>query len=233
MVIGFVVIHERNGRHPPGTLGQRLLAHSQDRDDYLLFVGMPPDNPRTWIKVTQIDSGGVTLSDSQTLDLAAVTAYFVAYPSRALVELRGSNKLRLPGWVTSPVESSEPDRDVLTLEDLEEGRSLVQIRFGPSRSHPESIHHYSTTLKNISDKRVRVLKFGGYKKTGYQYALSNNTNIFFTPADFKDWYHQKGDWIEPGQELTDWNNYGTPPCLWAYYCESENGQKFIAGGIIG
>src|SRR5262249_43445664 len=81
-----------------GPFGHRLLAHSRDRDDYRLFVGMPPANPTAWVKVLLIDESSVTLEDSQVLNLSDVTAYIVAHPSGALVDYRCSNDLPMPAW---------------------------------------------------------------------------------------------------------------------------------------
>jgi hypothetical protein len=166
----FVAVGLRPGGLPAqgtaGTLGQRLLAHSRDRDDYRLFVGVPPANPKAWAEVVQIDDSSVTLHDSQVLGLAAVTAYLVAYPSGALVNYRCPNELPVPAWVRFPEDSGPPDRDLLSADDLKEGQSLVRVEFGKSTSEPGSGHHYSTTLTNVSGKRVQVLRFGGYPKGG-------------------------------------------------------------------
>jgi hypothetical protein len=172
------------------------------------------------------------LRDSQVLDLASVTAYFVAYPSGALVDYRCPNDLPVPEWVRFPENSGPPDRDILTPADLKAGLSLVRVEFGKSTSEPGSRHNYSTTLTNVSGKRVRVLKFAGYTKAGNGFSLNTITSRFFTAEDFKEWYGQKGEWIDPGQSVTDSNNYGSPPVLWAYYCEAEGGKRFLTGGII-
>lgn len=138
----------------------------------------------------------------------------------------------LPDWVRSVEPATVPDRDELTPADLKLGQTLVSVRFGRSTAEPRSRDHYSTTLTNISDQRVRVLKFGGYLKKGRMYVLNTITGRFFTAEDFKEWYGQSGDWIDPGESVTDPNNYGSPPVIWAYYCETEDGRKFLAGGII-
>jgi len=236
-LVGIIVAVVLRSRVPPAertpsTLGQRLLAHSRDRDDYRLLVGVPPANPTAWVEVTRIDESSVTLRDGQVLRLGAVTAYFVAYPSGALVDYQCPNELPLPGWLKFPDQVGPADQDLLTAADLERGQSLVRVEFGASTSEPGSRHHYSTKLTNVSGKRVRVLKFGGYTKAGKGYSLNTITSRFFTAEDFKEWYGQKRDWIEPGQSVTDPNNYGSPPGLWAYYCEAEDGKKFLTGGII-
>lgn len=215
-----------------GKLGQRLLAHSRDRNDYRLYVGMPADNPTAWVEVARIDQSSVTLRDSRVLDLSSVTAYFVAYPSGALVDYRSPNELPVPEWVRFSDDSGPADRDILTAADLKQGQSLVRVVFGKSTSEPGSPDHYSTTLTNVSGKRVRVLKFAGYTKVGNRYSLNTITSRFFTAEDFVDWYGQKGAWIDPGQSVTDPNNYGSPPVLWAYYCVDEEGKNFLTGGVI-
>jgi hypothetical protein len=219
-------------REAPDTLGQRLLAHSRDRGDYRLFVGVPTANPTAWVEVARIEESSVTLRDTRVLDLSEVTAYIVAYPSGTLVDYRCPNDLPVPEWVRFPEKSAVPDRDELMAADLKEGLSVVRVTFGRSRSEPASRHHYSTTLRNLSEKRVRILKFGGYTKVGKVFALNTISQRFFTAEDFKEWYGQRGDWLDPGESVTDPNNYGSPPVLWAYYCETEGGGKFVTGGII-
>jgi hypothetical protein len=56
---------------------------------------------------------------------------------------------------------------------------------------------------------------------------------FYSAAEFREWYGLgSSEWIEPGQAVSDPNNYGSPPVLWAYYCELASGQQFIAGGAL-
>ena len=212
--------------------GSRLLAHSRDREDYRLFVGVPPANPTDWAEVTRIDDSSVTFRNSPALDLSVVSAFFVAYPGGALADWQRTNGLALPDWVTFPNESGPPDHDRLVVADLKQGRSLVRVDFGKSTSKPKSPHHYSTILTNVSGRRVRVLKFAGYTKDKNGFSLNTITSRFFTAEDFKEWYGQAGEWIGPGQSLTDPNNYGSPPCLWAYYCMAEDGEAFLTGGVI-
>jgi hypothetical protein len=233
-IIAAVALRSRptSSHGTPEKLGQRLLAHARNRNDYRLFVGVPPADPAAWAEVARIDDSSVTLRNSEVVYLRDVTAYFVVYPRGSLVEYQCEHDLPVPEWVTFLEDTGPPDSDRLTDADLQEGRLLVRVDFGKSTSEPHSRHHYSTTLTNVSRKRVRVLKFGGYAKAGSGFFLNTVTSRFFTAEDFKEWYGQKGDWIEPGQSVTDPNNYGSPPCLWAYYCEAEDGEKFLSGGTL-
>lgn len=214
------------------TIGDRLRAHTRDRSDYRLFVGIPPALPVDWTEVERIKGDCVSLKDHPAISLSEVTAYFVAYPGGQLADCRCPDHLPVPQWVRFPENANLPDHDILTLANLKAGTFYASVTFGPSTSRPGSPHHYSTTVTNISRKRIRVVKFGGYQPDGDGFRLKTITSKFFTAEDFRDWYDQKVEWLEPGASVTDPNNYGSPPALWAYYCESEDGESFIAGGIV-
>jgi hypothetical protein len=187
-----------------------------------------------WAEVTSVNATRVVLRDGGEVKLSVVTAYLVAYPGGTLVDRRGADHLAPPVWVGGLSPATLPERDELSVADLKEGQSLVHVSFGRSTAEPRSRHHYSTTLTNASGRRVRVLKFAGYTKSGSgnTYVLNTVSRRFFTAEDFAEWYDQAGDWIVPGQWVTDPNNYGSPPALWAYYCEDETGRKFVTGGIV-
>ena len=212
--------------------GHKLFDHSQDRDDYQLFVGMPASQPGIWVEVTKVDTSTVTLVDNQSVSLTEVTAFFVAYPSGNLVDHWGPASLQLPEWVNGLRASGSSDDDELVPADLEDGRSIINVTFGPSTSQPSSRNHYSTTIQNISDQDVRVVKFAGYTPSGNIYRLSTVTKQFYSQNEFREWYNQPGEWIKPGESVTDPNNYGSPPVMWAYYCETREGKAFVTGGII-
>jgi hypothetical protein len=230
--IVFVLRRHYSGRSGNQDAGQRLLEHSRDRDDYRLYVGIPVANPRVWEKVQHIDDNSVTLENTQYLDLSQVQAYLVAYPSGTMADYHAPDDLEPPSWIKYPEGSGPPEYDTLTEPDIRPGELFLRVEFAKSRSRAYSRSYYSTTLTNISDRRVRVIKFGGYKKTPDGFSLNTITSRFFTAADFKDWYALQGEWIDPGKSVTDPNNYGTPPVMWAYYCETDKGDKFVTGGIL-
>ncbi len=51
---------------------------------------------------------------------------------------------------------------------------------------------------------------------------------FYSAGEFREWYSM-GDreWIAPGESVTDTNNYGARPVLWAYWLETDNGEEFL------
>jgi hypothetical protein len=227
-----VIIALRRRRVPQRSAGERLLAHARDRSDYRMCVGIPPAAPTRWIEVVEVEPSTVRCWTAETIPLLEITAFFVTYPRGTLVEYHCPRPIPLPKWVHVEEPSGTPDQDRLIPHDLEEGRALVRVEFGRSTREPSSRHHYSTTLANVSDERIRVLKFGGYTKHGGEFFLNTITNRFFSALTFMEWYGQKGEWLEPGESVTDPNNYGDRPVLWAYYCETEGGRRFVAGGIL-
>ena len=86
---------------------------------------------------------------------------------------------------------------------------------------------------NVSGQPVRILRFGGYQQTRRGWELSNVSRAFYSADEFREWYGLgRKEWLLPGGKATDTNNYGGRPILWVYYCESEDGTKFIAGSVF-
>jgi hypothetical protein len=60
---------------------------------------------------------------------------------------------------------------------------------------------------------------------------STVTGEYFTDQQFEEWYGVEADgWIQPGETVTDWDNYGGRgrQGIWAYFCEDEDGKEFIS-----
>lgn len=140
---------------------------------------------------------------------------------------RGYEVLPLDLRALDPPESFWEDAELLA-----RGARQVTVSHGPA-SFKDGKKHYATCLANVSNKRVRVRMFGGFNKASGSYALANYTRQWFTSRDFIDWYGVAGDgWIQPGETVTDPNNWGgSDEGFWAYWCEDEDGQRFIALGM--
>lgn len=134
--------------------------------------------------------------------------------------------------ICEPTDSLEEDR--LSEADLAERTSIVRVEFGPSTraDSTESRRFHSTRPTNFSTERVRLLRFGGYSKQGDHFELNTTTGGSFTATDFTEWHGVQGEWIEPGASVVDPNDFGTPPTMWTYYCETESRRCFVTGGII-
>jgi hypothetical protein len=68
---------------------------------------------------------------------------------------------------------------------------------------------------------------------GGGYRLNTVTGKLFSADEFIAWYAAPPDgWIAPGGEASDPDNYGRPPILWAYHCETRGGARFVTGALL-
>ncbi len=230
-VVSWVAFVRRNSQAQSRN-AERLRRLVAQRDDYAIRIGVPLASPARWMPVTDSSSTSLTLDDGSVVSYSNVRAFVVTYPNGQLVDCESCG-LPLPAGITGLWPSSDPDRDLLQLTDLESGKQFIQVTYGPCETNPNDPDQYSTTLKNISQEPVRVDRFAGYTKTSHGWQLSTVTRKFYTAEEFQEWYGLgKAQWIQPGESASDPNNYGGRPLLWAYYCESASGVQFVAGEIL-
>lgn len=73
----------------------------------------------------------------------------------------------------------------------------------------------------------------GYARTQDGWTLSTVTSTFYSAREFCEWYGLgEKEWLGAGESACDPNNYGGLPMLWAYHCEAEDGEEFIAGNVL-
>jgi hypothetical protein len=174
----------------------------------------------------------VTVEGRGDIPLAEVRAFVVAYANGQLVDCELAGLPEPPGLAGFGPERGRDD-DVLRPAALEKGRKYVEVKYGPSQLRPKDRRHYSTTLTNISGQRVKVLRFAGYVRRQPGWILHTVTGTFFSAEEFREWYGLgEREWLGPGESACDPNNYGGLPVLWAYYCQAEDGEEFIAGGVL-
>ena len=203
---------------------ERLGARLAEGRDYKIFVGVPLETPERWRPATRGDNGELLIDDVE-IDVDDVRAFVVAYPGGELLDHLGPPH-ELPDGVTAMATSDEVSDEQLRDADLEAGRSIVVIEYGPSAARPRDWNHFSTKVTNISTERIRVLDFGGYTRAGPgTWKLNTVSGDRYSAAQFRAWYAQQGEWLGPGESATDPNNYGGRPALWAYFCETESGKK--------
>ena len=211
---------------------ERFRVLAAERNDYSLLVGIPLSAPTRWAKVTKMNDGTLTVDGHGTLQVSEVQAFIVAYPNGQMIDCNAGG-LPLPKGITGLFPSVDADVDTLQLADIEPGEKYIQVEYGPSLLRPHDRSHYSTTLTNISGERIRVNRFAGYAKTSKGWKLFTVTKQFYSAEEFRQWYGLgNNEWIVPGQSASDPNNYGSPPVLWAYYCECESGKRFVAGSVL-
>jgi hypothetical protein len=210
-------------------VSNRLRTLALENADYTIYIGMPADSPALWDAVSDVTDSTLSLQDGTVVPYSDVRAFAVVYANGQLVdaELEG---LPLPPGTSGLSPSSETNDDILEAGDLVTGKDYIEINYGACPAHPNRSDHYSTTLTNISDEPIRVERFAGYAKTTTGWRLFTVTNTFYSAEEFQEWYGLKNaEWIMPGASATDPNNYGARPVLWAYYCRSKSGKRFITG----
>lgn len=213
------------------TIAERLRAFADESNDYRFYIGIPPSSPTLWITVAKATDESFIVDGYDPISLSEITAFIVTYPNGQIVDCNLRNLL-LPEGITGLSPSAEADHDILALTDLQGAEEYIQVTYGRCPSRPNDPEHYSTTLRNISDEKIRINRFAGYVETSRGWELYTVTNQFYSAEEFQQWYGMRDEWIVPGQPVTDLNNYGGLPVLWAYYCECESGKQFIAGAVL-
>ena len=153
------------------------------------------------------------------------------YPNGEFIDRAGPIH-QLPEGIRG-LEPARQERDLRVRDDdLVEGRKSVEVSFGSSEARPREPTHYSTTIRNVSDIPVKVLRFGGFERDRPdEWKLLTATGDVYSAEQFREWYGQPDEWLAPGETATDPNNYGGPSMLWAYFCETKDGKQFVAGGV--
>ena len=122
-----------------------------------------------------------------------------------------------------------PDAFWKDAELLDKGARHIAVSHGPC-VFKDGKKQYATSLSNLSNRRIRVMMFGGFSRVEDRYVLTNYTRAWFTAKDFIDWYNVPADgWIQPGETATDNCNWGgNDDGFWAYWCKNEDGERFFA-----
>jgi hypothetical protein len=202
----------------------KLKNYLCSQRNYIFFIGSPAKSPCSWQKVTGFDNDLISYGE-ETTQLTDVKSYIVAYPNGEIVD--GNNIFEpLPEGINYIKESFTNSQEILSLQ-LDDGKQFVEISHGHSETHSDP-RYYSTTIKNIFNEKIRVIKFGGFNKKGKRYILSNVSGEFYSAEQFINWYNASTDgWILPGESVSDPSNYGHG--YWVFFCETETGKQFIAG----
>ena len=131
------------------------------------------------------------------------------------------------------IVETEPKTISLNKELLVSGNHLVEISFFPSPILYKNQDYYETKIKNVSSKKFKVLKFGGFQKNeNGTYLLNTITNDFFSAQDFQNWYLDSEKlWINPKEIISDPINYGGAMNNWAYQVETESGDTLWISSI--
>jgi hypothetical protein len=217
---------------------QKFRCFFAQRNDYLIFVGIPLVQPRGWDQVLALEKDTLVAANLRAYRIEDVRSWVVAYPDTGEIVDAENLFAPMPVGVCS-IKGETLPLPKFTSNDLERGRILVKIRHGKSSTHAKNSAYYSTSLTNISSGKIRCNSFGGYRNTKEGFKLFTVTDTLFSASQFEEWYGvRRGGWIEPGETVSDPSNYGRG-CVWVYHCETSQGIKFCVGdkspsiGIVG
>lgn len=208
----------------------RISSHVSTATNNQIYVGWPLDTPTQWEAAVVAD--GSLQINGNAIDLAEISSFLIVYPNGEVLDYERLF-FPLPDGVTFLEKTEEVVQDKLNPSTLVAGSSLLEITHGPSASRPGEPGYYSTSLKNISSVKIRVDKFTAFMNTGNAYVLSTVSGGYFSSEQFIAWYGVPDDgWIQPGQTVSDPNNYGGGDGYWVYFIQTETGDEFSAGTKI-
>jgi hypothetical protein len=193
-----------------------------------IYIGWPVDSPSEWRRVKTYDLKKLELEDGTVSKPSEVRSYLLVYPNN---EVLGGTNLFYP--LPSELKFLEPEAGVtngpLSLDSaaVALGKSTCTASHSHFRKDAQKKQIYATTLKNISQQRIRIQKFAAFRPAGDNYVLSTVSRNFYSAEQFQSWYSTAADgWLKPGEQVTDDSNYGSGPGIWAYFGETEDGKYF-------
>ncbi len=213
----------------------RLQSILSQRSDYILFIGIPLDQPSEW-KRASYNSGSLSI-DGTAIPSDRVIAFLVAYPNKQAVDFELAGLSSFPPGITAlepgAINFSPAQPPLIIAEsDLVEGNKHLKVSYEPSPAKPHDKSTYATTVTNVSGERLRILSFAGYQMhSNGRFHLNTVTKHCFSAEEFSAWYGSNSEWLSPGTSVTDHNNYGSPPVIWAYLFQLENGPTLLAGAL--
>ena len=219
------------GRRPrtPNSPPEKIKEYIGRGRQYLVYIGVPCPRPCEWVRVEAIEGTDVVCDGGQRHALAEVRSCLIAYPNGEILDAT-----RAFGPFPEGLRMLEPGRavrrDVLEPAELAEGARWMTVTHGKPRPGSSGKLVYATSLTNVGSEPVQVLRFAGYAMIGGEWRLHTVSGSYFSAEQFRAWYGL-GDahWIEPGQTVSDPDNYGGPHALWAYFCRTKSGMEFVTG----
>jgi hypothetical protein len=203
----------------------------QWRPDLLPFVWRPSSDECHWVSVRH--HGGKFFDSSNEESIASALGILLLYPrTKEVCHITGRSGGALPPG-TAWLEDGGDNSFSLKPSEVSVGKPLI-VEFTESPIWPDDSNYYSTTLTNISDEPVRVQQFGGFRRRWFKLRLNNVTGELYTKEQFQDWYNVQDDdgWIEPGQVVADYTNYGGSGGWWMYLGTTASGRDFVVGAKL-
>lgn len=223
----------RNASHSK-TVGPsaKLVDYMSRNRQYTAYIGVPCFNPTRWVRMRRIEGTEAICDQDERHPLNDVRSWIVAYPNGEVLE-QVNVFSPLPEGLKGLESGRDSSSDILKTADLTKGAKFMTVTHGEKRLGSSSKLVYETTLTNVGSEPVQVLRFAGYAIVGGQWRINTVSGSYYSGEQFRAWYGMgESEWIEPGQTVSDPDNYGGPYAMWAYFCRTKSGQEFVAGAEV-
>ena len=197
--------------------------------NYVLYVGYPLDKPDHWIKVIDINENLLNLGLPGPVRVEDVRSYIATYPNGEILNLENIF-YPFPDSVHALKSGEKSSAPVILNDDLiQKGKNLVKITYDYSQMDNQGEIYFSTILTNISNQEIRIEQFTTVCENNGHYYRNTAAVIDSSVQPFQNWKSITNlYWINPGQSVTDPHNYGGVQAHWAFFCQTEDADFFIA-----
>lgn len=159
-----------------------------------------------------------------------VLAYIVSYSDGQIIDCENEFE-PFPNRIYFIEQRNSFDQsDLPRFKDIRFESYQIEIihDYSPFQHNDASL--YKTQITHIGDSNFKVNRFAAFNNSFWNKlktkpAHSSFIDGWFSGLDFKLWYGQKTEWINPGDSLCDFRNYGTN-CFWLYEIQVEDGELF-------
>ncbi len=183
-----------------------LAQYIREEQEFLIYIHASADE---W-EVYEPDRHGTPESIHE--------GYVVAYLNGEVLEDCANTESLPPG--IDYIKVFKKNQEVMP-QCVDDAR--VKIQHEPSPYHP-SDGHYCTRIRNMGSVPFKVRRFAAFRAIGRQYRISTVSNSWFTEDQFRNWFNQKTEWLAPGDEAVDQDNYGSGNGYWVFEIEFDTGE---------
>lgn len=231
LIVGLFLGWFSDARHyrDPSAAPAKLREYAGRSRDYVFYIGVPCSQPARWVRVQAFEGSDLACDGGERYPLQEVRSCIIAYPNGEIL-----NATRAFGPLPEGLQFEElttlPFEDGVDKAALARGLGYLSVVHGAKRLGAGGKAIFSTSLTNVSCERVRVLRFAFRGRRDGQQPPDKVSGKYFTAEQFATWYGvDETGWIQPGQTVSDPDNWVPMGGLWVYVCESESGEQFVTG----
>lgn len=145
--------------------------------------------------------------------------YVVAYPNGEILENTVDSDI-------IPVGTYYPGETTPRSETMPEcvASPSVEIKNIPSLYHNRE-ERYCTRIRNTGAVPFKINRFAAFHMLDGRYVISTITGDWYTCEQFRNWFNQSQEWINPGEQVADQDNYGYGIGYWVFEISFQTGDS--------